>query len=120
MKTIWRAMLLISMPAMILSGVLTSCKKTSPAEALITIKDTLGKAVSGAKVVLRQDSVINQTTGVQANIYDEKVTDLNGQSHHEFKWEAVLNVEVSKGSVSEHDYIRLEQSKTVEKTIILK
>lgn len=120
MKSISGKLLALFFSATLLVAAFGSCKKTSPAEAVITVRDDAGKAVSGAKVVLRQDSVVNQATGIQANIYDEKVTDLNGQSKHEFKWEAVLNVEVSKGALTEHDYIRLEQSKTVEKTIILK
>lgn len=97
-----------------------SCKKTKPAEANVTIVDTLNRPVGGATVVLRQDSVINNTTGVRADIYQEKTTSGDGNAHFEFKWEAVLNVEVTKGSLSAKDYIRLEQSKTVSKTVIIK
>lgn len=97
-----------------------SCKKTGPAEALVSIRDTNGKAVAGATVVLRQDTVINANTGVQANINEKKTTDSQGNAFFSFQWEAVLNVEVSKGTLTETDYIRLEQSKTVQKTVILK
>ncbi len=97
-----------------------SCKKTTPAEALISVRDTNGKAVSGATVVLKQDTVVNSTTGVKADIYEEKTTNSEGQAFFSFKWEAVLNVEVTKGTLVETDYIRLQQSKTVEKEIILK
>ena len=97
-----------------------SCKKTTPAEALISVRDTNGKAVSGATVVLKQDTVVNSTTGVKADIYEEKITNSEGQAFFSFKWEAVLNVEVTKGTQVETDYIRLQQSKTVEKEIILK
>lgn len=97
-----------------------SCKKTGPAEALVSVRDSSGKAISGATVILRQDTVVSQQTQVKANIYQEKVSDLEGNAFFTFQWEAVLNLEVSKGTLEETDYIRLEQSKTVEKTVVLK
>lgn len=98
----------------------SSCKKTTPAIASITVTDTLSKAVAGAKVVLKNDSVTSPVTGVQADKYQEGITDTRGKVDFTFELEAVLFVEVSKGALFEKDYIRLEQSKTVEKTIILK
>ena len=97
-----------------------SCKKTTPAEANVTVVDTLNRPVGGATVVLRQDSVRSTTTGVQANVYQEQHTSSDGNAHFEFEWEAVLNVEVTKDALSAKDYIRLEQSKTVTKTVIIK
>lgn len=97
-----------------------SCKKTTPAEANITVLDTLNRPVAGASVVLRQDSVINPNTGVRADIFQEKITASDGNAHFEFDWEAVLNVEITKDVLSGKDYIRLEQSKTVNKSIIIK
>lgn len=98
---------------------IVSCKKTGPAEALITVIDAKGKSVGGATVVLKQDTVVN-SNGVKANIYEEKITDSEGRAFFTFKWEAVLNVEVTKGTLTETDYVRLEQSKTVDKLVILK
>src|SRR5436190_21511373 len=94
-----------------------SCKKTTPAEANITVVDTLNRPIGGATVVLRQDSVVNTNTGVRANVYQEQHTASDGNAHFEFEWEAVLNVEVTKDALSAKDYIRLEQSKTVTKTV---
>jgi hypothetical protein len=101
------------------TGVFTSCKKTTSANAIITVVDPSGKNVAGAKVVLRNDSVQSPTTGAQANIYQEATTDLSGKAEFSFKWEAVLFVTATKGALSKKDYVRLEQSKTVEKTVIL-
>lgn len=97
-----------------------SCKKEGPCEAIITITDSAGVAVRGATVILRQDAVVNPTTGVQANVYQEGVTDGYGKASFEFKLEAVLNIEASKGPKTGKDYIRLEQSKTVYRTVIIK
>ena len=99
--------------------IFASCHKTKPCEAIITVVDSLGNPVQGAKVVLRQDTVVS-AQGVQANIYDEKITDYIGQSIHTIQWEAVLNVEASKGSLKARDYIRLEQSETVSKTVTIR
>lgn len=106
----------------LLTGVIAmhSCKKTSPCEAEITVKDTLGRPIAGARVVLRQDSVVNPTNGVRANIFDEQFTTGSGQAFFTFQWEAVLNVEVDFDTLQARDFIRLEQSNTVRKTIILK
>ncbi|MBK7965689.1 MAG: hypothetical protein IPK10_10680 [Bacteroidetes bacterium] len=98
----------------------SSCKKTKDCEAIITVVDTLGRAVPGAKVVLRQDSVVNPQTGVRADIFGEQFTTSNGEAIFSFKWESVLNVEVTSLTTSAKDYIRLEQSKTVRKTVTVK
>ncbi len=98
----------------------SSCKKTEPCEAIITVVDTLGRPVPAAKVVLRQDSVVNPQTGVRADIFDEEFTTSNGEAIFKFQWEAVLNVEVTSLTLSAKDYIRLEQSETVRKTVVVK
>ena len=105
-----------------LAGLLTasSCKKTEPCEAIITVVDTLGCPVSAAKVVLRQDSVVNPQTGVRADVFDEEFTTSNGEAIFKFQWEAVLNVEVTSLTLTAKDYIRLEQSETVRKTVVVK
>jgi hypothetical protein len=98
----------------------SSCKKVSNAEATVTIVDSLGNPIKGATVELSQDSVVNPSTGVQADINQTEVTDIYGNAFFSFKWEAVLNVEVKKGSFKAIDYITLKQSETVDKTIVLK
>ena len=101
-------------------AVVASCKKTEPAEAVVTIHNAQGQPVAGAKVVLRQDSVVNPTTGVRADVYQEKMTASTGEAFFSFELEAVLNVEITKDSITKNDeYIRLEQNETVRKTITL-
>lgn len=115
--TISLALVLVAFSALVS---LPSCKKTKPCEAIVTVYDTLGYPVQGAKVVLRQDSVVSQQTGVQADIYDEKITDFDGRTLHEFKWEAVLVLEATKGNLNARDYIILKQSETVNKEITIR
>lgn len=108
-------------PALIFASfAVGSCKKTGPAEAIISVIDSTGKRVPGAVVVLRQDSVVNSTNGVQASINESKVTDGAGQAFFTFKLEAVLIVEASKGNKQARDYVRLEQSKQVTKQVMIR
>ncbi|HMT29584.1 MAG TPA: hypothetical protein PKD91_09925, partial [Bacteroidia bacterium] len=74
----------------------SACKKSGPAEAIVTVLDSTGRRLSGAIVVLRQDSVTNPTNNVQASVNQQAVTDAAGQAYFTFKLEAVLNVEVTK------------------------
>jgi hypothetical protein len=98
----------------------TSCKKTGPAEAVITVLDSINQPVQNARVILRQDSVTNPTTGIQADVYQEQYTGTTGETFFSFDNEAVLNIEVTKDTLFENDeYIRLEQNETVRKTVIL-
>jgi hypothetical protein len=96
-----------------------SCKKDTPTKAVITVLDTNDVPVAGATVSVFQDSVINQITGVRANIRDTKVSDASGKTEHEFKWEAFLNIEAIRADSSDtaRGYIRLEYQKTMEATV---
>jgi hypothetical protein len=115
------ALVLLFMPAFF------SCKKDQPTKAVITVLDTNSMPVAGARVRVFQDSVINQVTGVQANISDEKISDSQGRTEHEFKWEAFLNIEAIRVRLdtasmpvdtdTTRGYIRLEYQKTVETTV---
>ena len=44
----------------------------------------------------------------------------DGRTIHEFKWEAVLVLEVSKGTLKTRDYIILKQSETVNKDVTIR
>ncbi len=98
----------------------TGCKKEGPCQALITVTDTSGNIVSGALVILRQNEVVSPVTGVQADVIDSAFTNTLGQANFEFKLEAVLNIEASKGLLSGKDYVRLEQSKQVARVVKIK
>lgn len=87
---------------------------------MITVVDSTGQRISGALVTLSQDSVINPVNNVQASANQVKQSDAAGQAFFTFKLEAVLNIEVVKGTKIAKDYIRLEQSKTVTKTVVIR
>lgn len=115
------ALVMLFMPAFF------SCKKDEPTKAVITTLDSSGHPVAGAHVRVFQDSVVNQVTGVQASVNDEKISDANGRTEHEFKWEAFLNIESVRirldtasmpvDTDTARGYVRLEYQKTVEATV---
>ena len=97
-----------------------SCKSEGPARAEITVVNATGNPVEGVTVILHQDTLKSPVTGAQSNISDVQTTDADGKTSHEFSLESILNVDVSKGKLKISDYIRLEKSNTVSKTVILK
>ena len=110
--------------SVLLMTVFFACKKDEPTKAVITVLDTNSFPLAGAYVRVFQDSVVNQVTGVQADISDEKISDSNGRTEHEFKWEAFLNIEavairldtlsLPVDTDTTRGYVRLEYQKTVE------
>jgi hypothetical protein len=101
-------------------SIFSSCKKSGPADAVVSVRTASGAKVQGALVVLRQDSVKSPVSGIKANVHQAQITDFNGQAYFSFQYEAILNVEVSKDTFLVKDFIKLEQSEQVEKLVILK
>ena len=77
---------------------LTACDKKGPAEAIITVTDSAGRRVSGAVVILHQDSIQSTVTGAQAVINEQKLTDGSGVATFTFKLPAVLFIDATKGN----------------------
>ena len=99
---------------------LSACEKKGPADAVITVTDSAGRRISGALVILHQDSVVSPVTGSQAVINEQKTTDGSGQAAFSFKLPAVLFIDASKGNLSCRDYISLEEDKQVAKTVVIR
>lgn len=96
---------------------LFSCKKDGETKAVISVKDAAGNSVSGATVVLWQDTSVNQTSGVQANIRVTKTSDSNGRAEFTFALEAYLNITATKDTNTAHGFIRLKEHETVSQTV---
>lgn len=98
------------------SAMFSSCKKEEKAKAVITVLDSNNVAVFNAIVFLNTNN--NTPPGI---INDKKYTDNNGKTYHEFDMEAILQVEVSKGSITAPvDHIHVVPGETRELTVILK
>ncbi|HRH64913.1 MAG TPA: hypothetical protein PLU53_01315 [Bacteroidia bacterium] len=101
-----------------LFGVMTffSCKKDGPTRAIVTVIDSLGRPVQAASVTLWQDTAVNATNGVQANIRVTKSSDAAGKAEFEFEQEAFLNYVVIKNADTARGFIRLKEHETVNET----
>ena len=97
-----------------------TCKKDDdPTEALITVVDSLQRAVSNATVVISDTIHISAQTGQLANKKQTGTTDSGGKVTFEFDYEAYLNVDVYKGDDTAHEFIQLKEHDLTEKTVQL-
>ncbi|NUM51992.1 MAG: hypothetical protein HUU48_12855 [Flavobacteriales bacterium] len=86
-------LLLLMMGAFFLAGITYSCKKEVSPRLIITVKDTSGKALKGAKVHAYKGATANN--GTPNKEMDQKgTTDGNGEVTFDFKYSAVLDVDV--------------------------
>jgi hypothetical protein len=100
---------------------LSSCKKKNcPADAEITILDSLtGKPLPGATVILHADTTSAKNGPLAAYLPDKKTTDASGKTYHEFPYEALLFIWVTKPPDQDtvKGYIRLERCEKAIKTL---
>ncbi len=96
-----------------------SCKKDGPTRAVMSVIDSLSRPVQGASVTLWQDTAVNTTNGVQANIRVTKLSDAAGKAEFEFEQEAFLNYVVVKNADTARGFIRLKEHETVNGTASL-
>ena len=100
-----------------ISLVFFSCKKGGDTKAIITVKDATGGLVSGASVTLWQDTTVSSTTGAHSNLRVTKLTDASGNAEFIFALEAYLNITAAFENDSALGFVRLEEHKTVTKTV---
>lgn len=118
------------------------CNKEKPPKAIVTVVDTLNKPVAGATVRIYADpkryqssdtTVHYSTVGYfdpdQKQLYDIKITDSEGKTYHEFKYEAIFYVyayALKKIAWNKYDTLKgygaliLRNDETYEEKIILR
>ena len=94
----------------------TSCKKKKATEAEISVVDSIGKPLIGAKVYVNSKNNVPPGT-----VEDTQTSDNRGKTFHTFENEAILQVEVSKligtKTITGYSILRLEEGKKVELSI---
>ncbi|HNQ00284.1 MAG TPA: hypothetical protein PKK99_14590 [Bacteroidia bacterium] len=93
-----------------------SCKKDGPTRAIVTVLDSLARPVQAASVTLWQDTAVNTTNGVKANVRVTKPSDAAGKAEFDFEQEAFLNYIVVKNADTARGFIRLKEHETVNET----
>lgn len=76
---------LIALSLLVFVAVQSSCKKKKPTEAEISLVDSVGKALGGAKVYVNSKN--NTPPGT---IEDTQISDNRGKTFHTFENEAIL------------------------------
>ena len=113
--TYWKAGIVLITACVLLS--VFSCKKDGETKAVITVNDAAGKGVEGATVILWQDTSVNPTSHVKANIRVTKTTDGSGTADFTFSLEAYLNITATKDTNTARGFVRLKEHETVGQTV---
>ena len=102
---------------------LISCEKENPTMCTITVNDSSGQPVEGAKVILSKEGEISPQ-GSFSSVFQKKNTGANGQADFEFQYEAILDVIVEKTEGNDPpktglSVVRLLKNKIVFKTVVI-
>ena len=104
----------------IIATTFSSCTKDSDTIGIIKVVNSSGQAMSGVTVVLNQQNTIPGTDPIE-NLKQTKTTDANGKASFTYRYESILDVNVSK--ISNNDtysgsgVIRLLRGKTEQITV---
>lgn len=104
----------------IILGVNTSCQKNTDCKLTITTVDSLGAYLPNATVKLYANVKTSTGSTVEADLKAQGVSDGSGKSVYTFKLPAILDIKANLGNKSGVGIIKLEEGKTVEKTVTIK
>ena len=99
----------------------SSCQKNTDCKLTVKTVDALGNVVGNATIKIYANVKTSSGATVEADLKAEGVSDNSGSSTYTFKLPAILDIKaVATGSLSGVGIIKLEEGKTVEKTVTLK
>ncbi|MCF6168212.1 hypothetical protein [Lutibacter sp.] len=111
--------------ALLISVMLVSCRKKEDTVAVIRVLDASSQAVVGATVIVYGQSTTNQPASVV--LYDTTITNSAGEAIFNFDevyqlgqaGVAVLNIDVTNGSLTGEGIIKVEQETTTTETVFV-
>jgi hypothetical protein len=114
-----------SLFALLVVVTFVSCRKKEETIAIIKVLDASNQAVSGATVIVYGQSTTNQPASVV--LYDTTTTNSAGEAIFNFDevyqlgqaGVAVLNIDVTKGSLSGQGIIKVEQETTTTESVFV-
>lgn len=102
-------------------GLSTSCEKKTDCKLTITTVDAAGVSLSNLKVKLYANVKTSSGSTVEADLKAEGISDASGKSTYSFKLPAILDIRaIGTGSMIGTGIIKLEEGKSVEKTVVVK
>ena len=101
------------------------CRKKEPTIAKIHVRDSSNQSVVGARVVLYGQSTTNQPASVV--LFDTTISNSSGEAVFNFDdvyqlgqaGVAVLNIDVTMGTLAGQGIIKVEQETTSEETVFI-
>ncbi len=98
----------------------TSCQKKTDCIAVVHCVDTLGSPKGGVDVRLFAN--VKTTTGgtVTADLKANAITGSDGQVKFTFKLPAIYDIKASLGTFTTASIIKLEEGKTIDKTVTIR
>lgn len=111
--------------ALFVLGLSTACQKKTDCKLNIVTVDSKGFPISNAKVKVYANVKTASGSTVEADLKAEGVSDGSGTSTYTFKLPAILDIRATTTGTGTTaplgtGIIKLEEGKTVEKTIIIK
>lgn len=105
----------------IIATTFSSCTKDSDTIGIIKVVNSNGQAMSGVTVVLNQQNTTPGTDPIE-NLKQTKTTDANGKASFTYRYESILDVNVSYTNISGDTFsgsgvIRLLRGKTEQITV---
>ncbi len=101
-------------------GLSTSCEKNTDCKLIIKTQRENGNIVSGANVKLYANVKTSSGSTVEADLKAEGVSDGSGSVSFTFKLPAILDIKAVSDTLEGVGIIKLEEGKTVDKTVIMK
>ncbi len=98
----------------------TSCEKNTDCKLTIITVDSANRILPNAKIKLFANVKTSTGATVEADLKAEGVSDGSGQSTYTFKLPSILDIKATLGNKSGVGIIKLEEGKSVEKTIKVK
>lgn len=99
---------------------LNSCEKKTDCKLVIKTVDSAGVALGSVEVKLYANVKTASGATVEADLKAQGVSDASGLSNYTFKLPAILDIKGVLGNRSGVGIVKLEEGKTVEKTITVK
>lgn len=95
-----RNIIFIALIAIFVATTASKCNKEKPPKATVTVVDEQGHPIAGVSVKVYSDpSLYNNTypsvgyyNPDERTLYDTKISDASGQTHHDFKYESIYSV----------------------------
>ncbi len=98
----------------------TSCEKKTDCKLTVKVADSAGMGIAGAAVKVYANVKTATGSTVEADLRADGVTDGSGNAAFTFKLPAILDVKATAKGKTGVGIVKLEEGKSVDKTVTIK